>query len=112
MKTIVDGQEVEMTEDQVVEFEAVQAALASGELDRERAAMVCGPAQMRVALHRMGLLATVQAIADSSPEASIIWEYATEIRRVSPLIEAMGGPNGFSPEQIDALFRAAMAAEA
>ena len=75
----------------------------------ERAAMTCTPAQMRLALHRMGLLATVQGIADSDPEASIVWEYATQIIRTSPLIEALG--TDFTPEEIDDIFRAAMAVE-
>ena len=78
-------------------------------LAAERAAMVCTPAQMRLALHRMDLLATVQAIADGDPEASIVWEYATQIVRTSPLIEALG--TDFTPEQIDDIFRAAMAVE-
>lgn len=77
-------------------------------LASERAAMRCSPAQMRLTLHRMGLLAQVQAIADADPEASIVWEYATVIERNSPLIEALGGDNGFTPEQIDDIFRAAM----
>ena len=75
-------------------------------LEQERAAMVCTPAQMRLALHRMELLAQVQGIADSDPEASIVWEYATQIVRTSPLIEALSGD--FTPEQIDEIFRAAM----
>ena len=70
--------------------------------------MICTPAQMRLALHRMELLAQVQAIADADPEASIVWEYATRIERNSPLIEALG--SDFTPEQIDDIFRAAMAA--
>ena len=78
-------------------------------LERERAAMICTPAQMRLALHRMGLLSQVQGIADSDPEASIVWEYATQIVRTSPLIEALG--TDFTPEQIDEIFRAAMAVE-
>ena len=76
-------------------------------LAQERASMICSPAQMRLALHRMKLLAQVQAIADSDPEASIVWEYATQIVRNSPLIEALGGD--FTPEKIDDIFRAAMA---
>jgi hypothetical protein len=80
-------------------------------LAAERAAMVCTPAQMRLALLGAGLLAQVQAIADSDPAAAIIWEYATQIIRNSPLINAMGGENGFTPEQIDDLFRAAMGIE-
>lgn len=80
-------------------------------LAAERASMVCTPAQMRLALLGAGLLATVQAIADSDPAAAIIWEYATQIVRTSPFIDALGGPNGFTPEQIDDLFRAAMAVD-
>jgi hypothetical protein len=78
-------------------------------LQAERASMICTPAQMRLALHRMGLLAQVQAIADSDPEASIVWEYATSIVRTSPLIEALGAD--FTPEEIDDIFRAAMAVQ-
>ena len=78
-------------------------------LEEERASMICTPAQMRLALHRMGLLAQVQAIADSDPEASIVWEYATSIVRTSPLIEALGAD--FTPEEIDDIFRAAMAVQ-
>jgi hypothetical protein len=76
-------------------------------LAAERAAMICTPAQMRLALHTAGLLAKVQAIADGDAEASIVWEYATQIVRTSPLIEALG--TDFTPEQIDDIFRAAMA---
>jgi len=50
----------------------------------------------------------VQAIADADPEASIVWEYATQFVRVSPLISAMASPNGFTDAEIDDLFRAAM----
>ena len=78
-------------------------------IEEQRASMKCTPAQMRLALHRMGLLAQVQAIADADPEASIVWEYATQIIRTSPLIEALG--TDFTPEEIDNIFRAAMAVE-
>jgi len=72
----------------------------------ERKKMICTPAQMRLALHRLNLLTAVQSIADSDPEASIVWEYATQIIRTSPLIEALG--DGFTPEEIDDIFRFAM----
>jgi hypothetical protein len=77
-------------------------------LAAERAAMRCTPAQMRLTLHRMDLLTQVQAIADADEEARIVWEYATVIERTSPLIDALGGPNGFTDTQIDDIFRAAM----
>ena len=69
----------------------------------------CTPSQMRLTLHRAGLLATVQAIADSDPEASIVWEYATVIVRDSPFIAALSAASGFTGAQIDALFIEAMA---
>lgn len=83
----------------------------TGPIYIDRAAMICSPAQMRIALHREGLLDAVKAIAASDPEAAIVWEYAAQFERVSPLIDALGGPNGFPPEKIDALFVAAMAVE-
>lgn len=73
----------------------------------DRSKMNCSPAQMRLALHRLGLLNTVQVIADSDPEASIVWEYATQITRVSPFISALSNDN-FTDEQIDDIFQAAM----
>lgn len=69
--------------------------------------LVCSPAQIRLALHRAGALAQVEAIANADPEAKIVWEYATEIHRDSPLIAAMGGQL-FTDAEIDDLFLAAM----
>lgn len=76
---------------------------------RARQSMQCSPAQMRLALHRAGLLVTVQAIADSDPEASIVWEYATVILRNSPFIAALQDQSGLNDAEIDNLFIAAMA---
>lgn len=64
------------------------------------------PAQMRIALHRMGELDAVQAIADADPEASIIWEYATRIDRNSPLIAALSAGH-YTQSEIDDMFAAA-----
>ena len=96
--------------------EIYQAALAAGPApyvpstpEELRATMQCSPAQMRLALHRAGLLATVQAIADSDPEASIVWEYATVILRDSPFIAAMKSQSGMTDTEIDALFITAAA---
>jgi hypothetical protein len=69
--------------------------------------LICSPAQIRLALHRAGKLAQVEAIANADPEANIVWEYATEIHRDSPLIAAMGGQL-FTEAEIDNLFLAAM----
>lgn len=75
-------------------------------LEELRAQMQCSPAQMRIALHRAGLLAQVQALADADPEALIVWEYATVITRASPFIAALRGDT-FTEEQIDDLFAVA-----
>ena len=77
-------------------------------IEDERAAMVASPAQIRLTLYQLGLLPTVQAIADADPQAAIVWEYAAEIRRTNALIDALAG-DGFTPAQIDDIFRYAMA---
>ena len=65
---------------------------------------------MRLTLHRMGLLDTVQAIADSNTDAAIVWEYATVIVRTSPFIAALQAQSGLNDAEIDALFIRAMSA--
>ena len=68
-----------------------------------RDTMTCSPAQIRLALLDMGLLATVQAMADADPSASIVWEYATTIYRMSPLIDGLKA-DAFTDAQIDDIF--------
>lgn len=80
-------------------------------LAQERAQMRCRAASMRRVLLRAGLLATVQSIADSDPEAAIVFEYEPYFHREDDFILQLGGPNGFAPGEIDDLFRAAMALE-
>ena len=70
--------------------------------------MVVSPAQIRLTLLQLGLLGTVQAIADSDPQAAVVWEYASEIRRTNALIDALAG-DGFTSAQIDDIFTYAIA---
>lgn len=68
--------------------------------------------QARLALLGAGLLSSVDAAIDGLPSpmreaARIDWEYASEVRRDSPLIVQMGAPLGLDDAQIDALFVAA-----
>ena len=69
--------------------------------------------QGRLALLAAGLLDTVEAGIASIPDATkrraaeIDWEYATEIRRQSPLIASLGPALGLTDAQIDGLFIAA-----
>jgi hypothetical protein len=73
-----------------------------------REAAVISQAQARLTLYQLGLLATVQDIADADPAASIVWEYADVIKRNSPFIDGLGAAS-FTPEQIDDIFTYAMA---
>lgn len=68
--------------------------------------------QARLALLGAGLLAAVESKLATIPgpqgaAALIEWEYASEIQRQSPLIEALGPLLGLTSDQIDALFIAA-----
>lgn len=70
--------------------------------------------QARLALLGAGVLGQVDAALAQLPgiegeAARIEWEYALEIRRDSPLIEALAPVLGLSAEQVDDLFRAAEA---
>lgn len=67
------------------------------------------PRQARLVLLAAGLLATVEAAIAAMPSpdgdaARIEWEYATEIRRDSALLEALGPQLGLTAEQIDQMF--------
>ena len=66
--------------------------------------------QARRALHAAGLLTAVEAaVAASSEDIKITWEYAPNIRRDSPMIAALAPALGLTGEQLDDLFRAAAA---
>lgn len=85
------------------------------QLAAKRASTIVSMRQARLALLGAGLLASVDAAIDDIPDASakaaaqIDWEYATEVRRISPLIASLGPVLKLTDEQIDALFEAAAA---
>lgn len=72
-------------------------------------AMQCSPAQLKIQLHRLGLLDAVNQIAATDPEAAILWEFATVMERNSPFIAAMASNSirAFTDAEIDAIFAAA-----
>lgn len=91
--------------------EAVQARLSA-----KRAGMVVTMRQARLALLGAGRLAEVEAALASlpSPEkeaAQISWEYAAEVRRISPLVSGLAPALGLDDAALDALFDAAAAIE-
>lgn len=64
--------------------------------------------QARLALEDAGLLDTINtAFNGKAKKARIEWEFATEIRRDSPLVASMATELGLTPEQLDQLFLAA-----
>ena len=65
--------------------------------------------QARLALLQQGLLSQVQLAIDSLPSpqkeaAQIEWEYATEVRRDSSLVQNLSVGLDLTDEQIDSLF--------
>lgn len=100
----------------IVNGQAVTQAIDT--LAQARAAMVCSPVQMRLALVGAGMLTEVNAAAAADPSAAVVWEYATSIYRNSAFIASLAAgftnPNTgqtITAEEIDALFTAAMAIE-
>lgn len=62
------------------------------------------PRQARLKLLEVGLLDDLEAIISTNRAWQIEWEYATEVRRDSPLIDAIATQAGMTSEQIDQLF--------
>ena len=74
-----------------------------------RLTMTCGPLQLRRALRQTGdYAAVVAALEQADEETQEAWEYASEVRRLDPMIEAMRLALGKSPEDVDAIFELAV----
>ena len=72
----------------------------------EPAPAVCTMAQARKALLTAGITAAqVEAALADNPMALIDWEFQTEVRRSSPLVQSVGAALGVS---VDDLFRLAV----
>lgn len=68
--------------------------------------------QARLAMLQAGILDDVETLIQQMPgeegrAARIDWEYALDVKRDWPLIEALGAQLGMSGEQIDEMFIAA-----
>lgn len=62
------------------------------------------PLQARRALLEAGLLDAVEALVATSPDASLAWQYATEVNRNDPLIATLAYELGMDADQIDEIF--------
>lgn len=61
--------------------------------------------QARAVLMQAGLYDTVDASLKQAGGVNLLaWEYATEVRRDSPLVLSMAQSLGLTPEQVDQLF--------
>lgn len=64
--------------------------------------------QARAALMNAGLYETVDSFMQQAGGVDLVaWEYATEVRRDSPMVQAMAQQLGLTSEQVDDLFRQA-----
>lgn len=88
---------------------AVADGFAAADLLARRQSLACGPLQLRRALRQTGdYAAVVAALSLADEETQEAWEYASEVRRLDPMIEAMRLALGKSPEEVDAIFELAV----
>lgn len=100
MFKIVDGEQVEMTEDEIIELQR---------MDAEKRAVVLVPTmltprQARLALLGVGLLDEVETLLASDKAMQIWWEYSLDIQRNHEHIVTIGGALGLTETQLDDLF--------
>jgi hypothetical protein len=62
------------------------------------------PRQARLKLLEVGLLDELEAVITTNRSWQIEWEYATEVKRDSLLIDAIATQAGLTSEQIDQMF--------
>lgn len=65
------------------------------------------PRQARLKLLEVGLLDELEAIITANHAWQIEWEYATEVKRSSPLVAAVAAQAGMTDEEIDTMFKEA-----
>lgn len=91
----------------VVDMMTGQVTYSGNETELRRMAMSVTVAQLRVALHRAGLLATANAAVAQNAEAAIAWDYCQTIARKSAVVAIIADATGRTDAQMDELFEAA-----
>lgn len=112
---VIDGVEMIVPDDMgnrhrqmIAEWEALGNTIAPYVEPPEPVPQVVSMFQARAALINAGLYDTVDAAMQQAGGVNLIaWEYATEVRRDSPLVQAMAAELGLTNEQVDNLFRQA-----
>lgn len=106
MQKYVNGELVDMSEAEVLARQVEEEAAANQSTTVPPAVSMF---QARAVLMQAGLYEAVDSAMQSTGGVNALaWEYATEVRRDSPLVLAMASQLDLSPEQIDDLFRAAV----
>lgn len=65
------------------------------------------PRQARLKLLELGLLDSLEVIITTNRAWQIEWDFATEVKRDSPLVDAVATQAGMTDEQLDAMFKEA-----
>ena len=82
--------------------EAIDKAVAKRK--DELKVKVITPLQAKMQLDKIGLLDDVEAMVASNRQTQLYWEYALEIRRDHPTLQAMASALGLNDERLDEMF--------
>jgi hypothetical protein len=83
---------------------AEQEAEYLAQIAKQRVPMSIQPYQARLELLARGILDEVQTMVTDNQEHAIVWEFATEIRRDSQILQAIAAIAGYSDAQVDEMF--------
>ena len=90
-------------------YNSLQVGSTEPTIEEKRAAMSCGPLQIRKALRSLGLYESVKTMMNAADEETKEeWEYASEFKRLNPTVLAMQAALGKTDEEVDALFQLAL----
>lgn len=88
----------------LAEIEAMQNPVITTEQKRTQLAPL-SPAQIRLALDQLGLLAKVEsAVAAGDNTLKIEWEFRQEFKRDNPTLNAMAKSLGITDDELDNIF--------
>lgn len=77
------------------------------EIEKERIShLKCTKRVLALMLQELGIsYSTLKSLIDSNEQAQLEWDLCIELERKNPLLDIFGAQLGFSPEQIDQMFK-------